>query len=113
MELRQLGNSDLRVSAIALGTWPMAGMTSLEVNDADSLATVAAALDSGVNFFDTAYCYGANGECDVLLAKALADKRDQAMIATKGGVHWAPSENVSTMLARKHSAANAKKVCSD
>ncbi len=88
MDLRQLGKSDLRVSAVALGTWPMAGMTSLEVNDADSLATIAAALDSGVNFFDTAYCYGAHGECDVLLGKALAGKRDKAVIAAKAGVHW-------------------------
>jgi aryl-alcohol dehydrogenase-like predicted oxidoreductase len=91
MNLRPLGKSDLRVSAVALGTWPMAGMTSLEVNDADSLATVAAALDLGVNFFDSAYCYGANGESDRLLAQTLGAKRDQVVIATKGGVHWEPS----------------------
>ncbi len=78
----------MMVSAVSLGTWPMAGMTSLNVNEPDSLATIEAALESGVNFFDTAYCYGAHGESDMLLAKALGKKRDRAIVATKAGVHW-------------------------
>jgi len=66
----------------------MAGMTSLDVNEADSLATIAAALDAGVNFFDTAYCYGSHGESERLLAQALGRRRAEVVIATKGGIHW-------------------------
>ncbi len=89
-ELRPLGDSGLRVSSVALGCWPIAGMTSLGVNEADSLATVARCLDVGVNFLDTAYCYGADGESEKLIAKALGTRRDEVVIATKGGIHWGP-----------------------
>ena len=87
-KLRQLGTTDIHISPVALGCWPIAGMTSLDINDADSLATLEAALDSGVNFFDTAYCYGAHGESERLIAQALHDHRDKIVLATKGGIHW-------------------------
>lgn len=63
-------------------------MTSLDVNDRDSLSTLEASLDAGINFLDTAYCYGANGESERLISQSLADRRDQVVIATKGGIHW-------------------------
>jgi aryl-alcohol dehydrogenase-like predicted oxidoreductase len=63
-------------------------MTSLDVNDADSLATIRASFDCGINFLDTAYCYGPNGESEQLIAQAVADRRDQVVIATKVGIHW-------------------------
>lgn len=85
---RSLGTSDIMVSPVALGCWPIAGMTSLDVNDQDSLATLRAALDQGVNFLDTAYCYGANGESERLISQVVRDCRDQVVIATKGGIHW-------------------------
>jgi aryl-alcohol dehydrogenase-like predicted oxidoreductase len=85
---RRLGNTDIEVTPVAMGCWPIAGMTSLDVNDADSLKTLRAAFDSGINFFDTAYCYGANGESERLIADALGDRRDSIVIATKGGIHW-------------------------
>ena len=88
--LRTLGTTDIRVTPVAMGCWPIAGMTSLEVNDADSLATLEAALDAGINFFDTAYCYGAHGESEKLIARALGRRRDEIVIATKGGLHWLP-----------------------
>src|SRR5215475_14658131 len=88
MELRPLGKTEIRVTSVALGLWPIAGMTSLDVNEADSMATIEAALESGINFFDTAYCYGAEGESERLFAKALGKRRDQVVIATKGGIHW-------------------------
>ncbi len=90
MERRRLGKTDLQVSPVALGCWPMAGMTSLGVNDTDSLATLAACLDAGINFLDTAYNYGPHGESERLIARALGSKRDQFVIATKGGLHWGP-----------------------
>ncbi|HVU87749.1 MAG TPA: aldo/keto reductase [Pirellulales bacterium] len=91
MELRRLGKTDIQVSPVALGCWPIAGMTSLGVNDADSRATIAACLDLGVNFLDTAYNYGRSGESERLIAAALGAKREQMVIATKGGLHWGPN----------------------
>lgn len=90
MELRPLGNTGLRVTPLALGCWPISGMTSLDTSEADSLATLAAALDAGINCFDTAYCYGPRGESERLIARALGPRRDEAVIATKGGIHWGP-----------------------
>ena len=90
MELRRLGKTEIQVSPVALGCWPIAGMTSLGVNDADSRATIAACLDLGINFLDTAYNYGPTGESERLIGQALGKRRDQMIIATKGGLHWGP-----------------------
>jgi aryl-alcohol dehydrogenase-like predicted oxidoreductase len=87
-QLRPLGNTDILVSPVALGCWPISGMTSLDVNDDDSLKTLAAALDAGVNFFDTAYGYGASGESERLIGQAIQGRRDEVVIATKCGLHW-------------------------
>ena len=73
-----------------MGCWPIAGVTSLEVNDADSLATLQAAADAGINFFDTAYAYGPHGESERLIAKALGSRRDELIVATKGGLALTP-----------------------
>lgn len=87
-EQRQLGSSDLMVSPVAFGSWPIAGVTSLDVNDEDSLATIRACADLGINFIDTAYCYGPHGESENLLRRALIDRRDEFVIATKCGIHY-------------------------
>lgn len=71
-----------------MGCWPITGITSIHVNETDSLATLEAAFDAGINFFDTAYCYGFSGESERLIARALGHRRDQIVIATKGGIHW-------------------------
>lgn len=78
---------------VALGCWPISGMTSLDVNDRHSLATLHAALESGVNHWDTAFCYGRDGESERLIGRALQGRRDQAFIATKGGLHWDDAGN--------------------
>ena len=64
-------------------------MSSLDVNEADSLATIHAALEVGINFLDTAYGYGAEGESERLIARAIAGRRESVVIATKCGIHWA------------------------
>jgi aryl-alcohol dehydrogenase-like predicted oxidoreductase len=87
-ERRRLGTTDIHVSPVAMGCWPIAGMTSIDVNDADSLKTLRAAVDSGINFFDTAYGYGINGESERLISQALRADRDKIVIATKGGMQW-------------------------
>lgn len=93
IELRPIGKTDIRISPVALGCWPLAGMTSLNVNEHDSIATVAACLEIGVNFLDTAYCYGAQGESELRIAQAIAKRRDEVVIATKCGIHWDDSLN--------------------
>jgi aryl-alcohol dehydrogenase-like predicted oxidoreductase len=87
-EARLLGTTDIEVSSVAMGCWPISGMTSLDVNDAESLKTLRAAVDAGVNFFDTAYCYGRGGESERLIARAISEDRESIVIATKGGIHW-------------------------
>jgi aryl-alcohol dehydrogenase-like predicted oxidoreductase len=86
-ERRPLGESGLSVSPVALGCWPIAGVTSIDVNEADSVATIRAALEVGVNFFDTAHVYGYDGESERLLGRLLQGMPD-AIVATKGGIHW-------------------------
>ena len=85
--LRRLGSSNLVVSSIALGCWPIAGVTSLDVNADDSLKSLHAALDAGINFLDTAYAYGIDGESETLIGQAIQGRRDKVVIATKGGLH--------------------------
>lgn len=80
MEYRRLGDSDLRVSEICLGTWTTFG-GSLDETAASSL--VDAAFDHGVNFFDTANVYS-GGRSEEVLGRALAGRsRDSFVVATK------------------------------
>lgn len=90
-ELRALGKTDIRIAPVGLGCWPIAGMTSLHVNDQDSVRTVQKAIDMGINMLDTAYGYGANGESDALIRAAIAGQRDKVVIASKAGMHWKPN----------------------
>lgn len=85
---RRLGNSDLMVSSVGFGCWPMAGITSIIDSTDEVRASIVSALDAGVNFFDTAYSYGYAGESDTLLREALAGRRDEAIIASKAGMYW-------------------------
>lgn len=83
MQYQMLGQSDLHVSTYALGCWPFAGGRVWgDQDDAASIATVHAALDAGINFFDTAEAYEA-GTSERVLGQALLGRRDKAIIATK------------------------------
>jgi len=88
--LRTLGKTDIRIAPVGLGCWPIAGMTSLGVNDEDSIRTVQTALDNGINMLDTAYGYGAQGESDKLIRRSIEGRREQVVIASKAGMHWKP-----------------------
>lgn len=86
MERRRLGTTEFEVSPVALGCWPLAGVTTLDTNDEDGLATIRACFDLGINFLDTAFCYGYDGESEKLICQALGTRRDEFVIATKGGL---------------------------
>ena len=88
LQKRAVGKTGIRVSAVALGCWPIAGMTSPDVSERDSISTIQACMDVGINFLDTAYAYGAQGESEQLIRAALGERRDEVVIATKGGIHW-------------------------
>lgn len=88
MTLRSLDRASLKVSPLGMGCWPISGITSIDVNEDDSLATIREAFDAGINFFDTAYCYGFDGESERMIARVLRHDRDKIVLATKGGIHW-------------------------
>ncbi len=91
---RRLGNSGIEVTPVAMGCWPITGITSLDVTVEQSEATVRAAFDAGINFFDTAYCYGFEGESERMIGRVLGSRRDEIVIATKGGLHWEGGTNI-------------------
>jgi aryl-alcohol dehydrogenase-like predicted oxidoreductase len=81
MRTRELGNSGLRVSMIGLGCMGMSEFYGPS-DEAESLATLNRALDVGMTFWDTADMYGV-GANERLLAKVLAERRDEVVLATK------------------------------
>lgn len=86
--LREIGRTGILVTPLAMGCWPITGITSIGVTEEQSLATIQAAAEGGLNFFDTAYCYGFNGESEKMIGVALRHCRDKVVIASKGGIHY-------------------------
>jgi len=88
IERRSLGASGVSVSPVALGCWPIAGVSTLGANDADSIATIQACFELGVHHLDTAHVYGPGGESENLIRRALGNRRNEMVIATKCGIHY-------------------------
>jgi aryl-alcohol dehydrogenase-like predicted oxidoreductase len=84
LKLRTLGKSGIKVTEIGLGLWAAGGGEWGQPGDTDSLKAIDAALDAGVNFFDTSDVYG-NGHSEELLGKAMRGRRDRFVVATKIG----------------------------
>src|SRR3954467_14645208 len=80
MEYRPLGRTGVQVSKLCLGTM-MFGAWGNEDHD-DSIRIIHRALDAGINFVDTADVYSA-GESEEIVGKALRDRRDDVVLATK------------------------------
>lgn len=89
---RNIGHSGIETSAVGMGCWAIGGPWQFygnpagwgEVDDAESIRAIHAALDAGANFFDTAANYGC-GHSERILGQAIKDRRDQVVIATKFG----------------------------
>jgi len=91
---RTLGRSGIEVSALGMGCWGISGVYRRRdtggvsgwgpVDDDESIRAIHRAIDLGVTFFDTADVYGA-GHSERVLGRALRDRRDRVVIATKFG----------------------------
>lgn len=91
MQYRKFGNTDMNVSEIGFGTWAIGGVASVgnlaigwgPSDDTVSIAAIHKALDSGINFFDTADFYGL-GHSETLLGNTIGNRKD-VLIASKVG----------------------------
>jgi len=88
-EFVEIPDARLRVSRVALGTWAMGGWMWGGTDYRESIATIGAAFDQGINLIDTAPAYGF-GVSEELIGRAVASSRlrTHAIIATKVGLEW-------------------------
>jgi aryl-alcohol dehydrogenase-like predicted oxidoreductase len=88
MKYRQLGRTPWQVSEISFGAWAIGGSWG-NVDDAESLAALRAAIDCGVNFIDTADVYGM-GRSERLIAQLKRERKQEIVVATKAGRRLSP-----------------------
>ena len=116
---RTLGRSGIKVSPMGLGCWAIGGTWYWldgpggwgDIDDNESVRAIHAALDLGINFFDTAANYGA-GHSERILARALEGKRDKAVIATKFGFQVNEAEKRVTLRTDDH-LLHVRQECED
>jgi aryl-alcohol dehydrogenase-like predicted oxidoreductase len=84
MKYRVLGKTGLSVSAIGFGTWQFGGEWGRSFSDGDVVRLLWHAKERGINFVDTAECYG-DGLSESMVGRALRGQRQQWVIATKFG----------------------------
>jgi aryl-alcohol dehydrogenase-like predicted oxidoreductase len=89
MELLSIGDSGLKASRVGLGTWAIGGWMWGGTDEAQSIATIRAAVEQGITLIDTAPVYGF-GRSEEIVGKALAADglRKSVTIATKVGIAW-------------------------
>jgi methylglyoxal reductase len=89
MKQRALGKSGIQASVIGLGTWVTGGGSwwGKEAEEAESIRAIHACLDGGMNLLDTAPVYGF-GRSETIVGKAIRDRRDNVVLATKCGMIW-------------------------
>jgi aryl-alcohol dehydrogenase-like predicted oxidoreductase len=87
MIYRKLGHTDIEISTVGFGAWAIGGWMWGRADEHDSIKAIHAALDNGVNLIDTAPIYG-YGHSEEVVAKAIHDRRDKVVVATKCGLIW-------------------------
>ncbi|MBL7214510.1 MAG: aldo/keto reductase [Phycisphaerae bacterium] len=90
MQTRKLGQTDVELTVIGLGTWAIGGPWQFgwgPQDDAESVRTIHAAVDAGINWIDTAPIYGC-GHSEEVVGQALKQMRQKPLVATKCGLLW-------------------------
>ena len=88
MQYRSIGGTEMKASAVVLGTWGMGGWMWGGCDDSLAERTILTALDAGINIIDTAPIYGF-GRSEETVGRALQSRqRDQVIIASKCGLYW-------------------------
>jgi myo-inositol catabolism protein IolS len=82
MQTRQLGQSDLQITPIIMGTWQAGKRMWTGIEDEDSIKALRAAYEAGITTIDTAIVYG-QGHSERIVAQALSDVRDKVIYASK------------------------------
>ncbi|WOS66124.1 aldo/keto reductase [Sinorhizobium fredii] len=85
--IREIGPSGVKASAVGLGTWAIGGWMWGGTDETESITAIQASLDAGVTLIDTAPAYGL-GRSEQIVGKAIAGRRNKAVIATKCGLVW-------------------------
>ena len=101
MQTRQLGNSDMQITRLGLGTWAIGGGNWAfgwgPQDDEASIATIHRAIDLGINWIDTAAVYGL-GHSEEIVAKALKGRSDRPYVFTKGSRVWNDQGEITSSL---------------
>src|ERR1700736_572644 len=89
MEHVVIPGTSLQISRVTLGTWAIGGWMWGGTDEAESIATIRAAVEHGINVIDTAPAYGF-GRSEEIVGKAIAEGhlRSRVLIATKTGLEW-------------------------
>jgi aryl-alcohol dehydrogenase-like predicted oxidoreductase len=111
MKQRAFGSSGVNVSEIGLGCWQLGGADWGDMSEEDALATLQAAVESGVNFFDTADVYGL-GRSESIIGKFLKDCPEEVFVATKLGRFPEPGwpDNFTLDTFRDHTTASLRRL---
>ena len=87
MLTRKIGRSGIDASAVGLGTWAIGGWMWGGTNESESIDAIRASIDDGISLIDTAPAYG-QGLAEQIVGKAIKDRRDRVVLATKCGLVW-------------------------
>lgn len=87
MQYRPLGSSGIEASVVGLGAWAIGGWMWGGADEQQSIAALHAAVDNGMNLIDTAPIYGF-GHSEEVVGRAIKDRRDRVVLATKCGLVW-------------------------
>jgi aryl-alcohol dehydrogenase-like predicted oxidoreductase len=111
MQTRNLGNTELELTTVGLGTWAMGGPWQFgwgPQDDDEAIAAILKALDMGINWIDTAPAYGL-GHSEELVGQALGWTGAKPLIATKCGILWNERKEKVTCLKKR----SIRKECHD
>lgn len=82
METRWLGSTTIQVTPIIMGTWQAGKRWWVDIDDAETIRTIQAAVDAGITTLDTTEIYG-DGHSEQMIAKAVSGQRSQLVYASK------------------------------